>query len=423
MVDKPSGVGVDDAVWILRPRKQPVASLKRWIAAALLGCGALAMAYLPPRGAKSSGTHDLGSVFFMRTPRGTPARLRAQALADEWRTADASLRLLKARYELAARVRLARDSGNSLIVSTESPDVAMSPSAIVDSAAHLAWHQLGLGETKISVVLIFQLARAPQAYGRPTTDEDVAGYLAPDSTDRTMCIAVVPAGRYWTRYLEGELQGQRRISLDVLVQSLKADLGPCAFYAAFGTPSRIIRGWLTSRSWDLALHLDPGPPGPKQSSLFDVANAGSSWYWDVIYSLPPNAVACLASRDSACRDAVLAGASDEPVIEVPDVMRITRRWDRALRLVGDRRFLGDVARSIGRDRFLSLWTTVQPVDTALAVALKRSVGEWTADWESNFVQPIRLGPTPPLGAVGIALTIAVFAIAMVALMASRRQVR
>ena len=400
-----------------------MASLKLWIAAAVLGCCALALAYVPPRGAKSGGTRDLGSLFFMRTPRSTPARQRAQTLADDWRAADASLRLLRARYDLAGRVRLARNSGNSLLVFTESSDLAMPPSAIVDSAAHLAWHQLGLGETKISVVLILQLARAPQTYGRPASDEGVAGYLAPDSTDRTTCIAVVPAGRYWTRYIQGELQGQRRVPLDVLVQSLKAGLGPCAFYAAFGTPSRAIRGWLTSRSWDLALHLDAGPPGPNQSSEFDVANAGYSWYWDAIYSLPPTAVACLASRDSACRDAVLAGASDEPVIEVPDVIRITRRWDRVPRLVGDRRFLGDVAHSIGRERFLSFWTTAQPVDTAFTVALKRPVGEWTAEWESNFVRPIRLGPAPPLGAVGIALTIAVFAIAMVALMASRRQVR
>ena len=63
------------------------------------------------------------------------------------------------------------------------------------------------------------------------------------------------------------------------------------------------------------------------------------------------------------------------------------------------------------------------MDTALALALKRPVGEWTADWERGFVRPIRLGPMPPLGAMVIALAIAVIALAAVAATAWRRQVR
>ena len=63
------------------------------------------------------------------------------------------------------------------------------------------------------------------------------------------------------------------------------------------------------------------------------------------------------------------------------------------------------------------------MDTALATALKRPVGEWTADWQRDFVRPIRLGPAPPLGGVGLALTIAMLAIAIVAGTAARRQVR
>jgi hypothetical protein len=92
-------------------------------------------------------------------------------------------------------------------------------------------------------------------------------------------------------------------------------------------------------------------------------------------------------------------------------------------LVEGQRFLGDVARAVGRDRFLSFWTSALPVDSALAAALKRPVGEWTADWQRDFVRPIRLGPAPPLGGVAIALLIAALAVAVVAITASRRQVR
>jgi hypothetical protein len=147
-------------------------------------------------------------------------------------------------------------------------------------------------------------------------------------------------------------------------------------------------------------------------------------YWEAIYSLPPTAVACIASRPEGCRAAVLAGASDDPAIPLPDIVRIDQRWWRRIpRLVEGQRFLADVAHEVGRDRFVSFWTSALPVDTALAAALKRPVGEWTADWERGFVRPIRLGPTPPLGSAVIAWVIAVLILTVVAATVSRRQVR
>jgi hypothetical protein len=120
---------------------------------------------------------------------------------------------------------------------------------------------------------------------------------------------------------------------------------------------------------------------------------------------------------------VLAGAADEPTIPTPNVVLVERRWWRVQHLLPGERYLGDVARAVGRDRFLSFWTSPLPVDTALAAALKRPVGEWTADWQRDFVRPIRLGPAPPLGGLAIALAIAVLVLTIVTATASRRQVR
>jgi len=378
---------------------------------------ALALAYLPPRGATPNG----GSVFVAQSRWGTPARQRAQALADEWRVADASLRLLRARRELQELLREAK-AGTSLVVVSESADVATAAPPIADSAIHVAWRQLGLGETKVRVALIIQLAAASQVHDHPLPDEGRAAYLAPDSTDRTTCIAAVSTGTYWTRAFTGDLRG--RVPFEALVQFLKAGLGPCAFYAAYGTPGKSVRGWLVSRGWDLALTLDAGARGRQGNSPIGMAEARYYSYWEAIYSLPPTAVACIASRPEGCRAAVLAGASDDPAIPFPDIVRIeTRWWRRIPRLVEGQRFLADVAHEVGRDRFLSFWTSALPVDTALAAALKRPVGEWTADWERGFVRPIRLGPTPPLGSAIIAVAFAVFAIVVVAGTASRRQIR
>jgi hypothetical protein len=395
-----------------------VASLKRWVLAGLVGCAALALAYLPPRGATASGR----SVFMAQAAWGTPARHRAQALADEWRGADASLRLLRARRELQELLREAT-AGTSLVVVSESADVTTAAPPIADSAIHVAWRQLGLGETKVRVAVIIQLAVASPVHDRPTIEEGIAAYLAPDSTDRTTCIAVLPAGTYWTRVLRGaRVSGQ--LPFDAVVQTLKTGLGPCAFYAAYGTPGKSVRGWLVARGWDLAMTFDVVALGRYRTSMVGMADRENyPWFWEAVYALPPTAAACLASRPDGCRAAVLAGASDDPAIPFPDIMRIDRRWGRVPHLVEGQRFLGDVARAVGRDRFLSFWTSALPVDTALAAALKRPVGEWTAEWQRDFVRPIRLGPTPPLGGLAIALAIAVLAVALVSVTASRRQVR
>jgi len=353
--------------------------------------------------------------------QGTRARQRAQALADQWRGADASLRLLRARREVQELLRAAK-AGTSLVVVSESADVAIATPPIADSAIHVAWRQLGLGETKVRVAVIIQLAAVSRVHDRPMPQEGIATYLAPDSTDRTTCIAVVPAGNYWTQVLRGERRDQAPFS--ARVQFLQAGLGPCAFYAAYGTPGTSVRGWLLARGWDLALTLDAGARGRRQgNSIIGVADRNSPWFWEAVYSLPPTAAACLGGRPDACRAAVLEGASDDRTIPVPDIMRIDRRWGRVPRLVEGQRFLGDVARAVGRDRFQSFWTSALSVDTALAAALKRPVGEWTAGWQRDFVHPIRLGPAPPLGGVAIALAIAALAVALVAVTASRRQVR
>jgi len=343
-------------------------------------------------------------------------------LADEWRVADASLRLLRARRELQELLREA-NAGTSLVVVSESADVAIATPPIADSAIHVAWRQLGLGETKVRVAVIIQLAVASAVHDRPTIEEGIAAYLAPDSTDRTTCIVVLPAGNYWTRVFRGaEVSG--RLQFGAAVLTLKSGLGPCAFYAAYGTPGKSVRGWLVSRGWDLALTLDAGARGRQGNSPIGMAEARYYSYWEAIYSLPPTAVACIASRPEGCRAAVLAGASDDPAIPFPDIVRIDRRWWRRVPLLVDgQRFLADVAHEVGRDRFVSFWTSALPVDTALAVALKRPVGEWTADWERGFVRPIRLGPAPPLGAAAIAVAIAILVLTVVGVTASRRQVR
>jgi len=388
-----------------------VASLKRWLAVGLTACFVLALAYLPPRGAESSGK----SPFVGQPLWGTPARQHAQALADEWRKVDAAVRLLEDRQ------RVTRDSlrARPTIVfrgATLPPKDVHNVETVMDSV----WRDLGLGETKVRVTLVIELQR-PYSSDTPTPLQDRVAYLAPDSTHRTTCLAYLPAGPYWTLFI----LGKRHEGFGRFAQWLEAGLGPCAFYAAYGTPGRSVESWLVARHWDVGLYVGShGIAGERFSSLDLLGNPSSSWYyWDGVYSFPPATVACLAGRPSGCRAAVLAGAAEERTIPIPNVVLVERRWWRVQNLLPGERYLGDVARAVGRERFLNFWTTALSVDTALAGTLKRPVGEWTAEWQRGFVHPIRLGPTPPLGGVAIALAIAVLAVVLVSVTASRRQVR
>lgn len=391
-----------------------MAIVRRWVLVGLTACAVLALAYLPPRGVKSSGE----SVFVGQSRQATRARQRAQALAEEWRNADAAVRLLEDRQ----RVKGDSSRASPTIVFrgvTPPPNAVRNVETVMDSV----WRALGLGETKVRVILVIELQRPFGSTDSPTPLQDRVAYLTPDSTDRTTCIASLPAGSYWTLVILGK-RDARHEGFGRFAQWLQAGLGPCAFFAAYGTPGRPVRTWLAARNWDVGLYLGShGIAGERFSSLDLMGNPNSPWYWVGVYSFPPATVACLAGRPSGCRAAVLAGAAEERTIPIPNVVLVERRWWRVQQLLPGERFLGDVARTVGRDRFLDFWTSGQPVDTALAAALKRPVGEWTADWERGFVQPIRLGPTPPLGAVVIAVAIAVLVLTVVATTASRRQVR
>jgi hypothetical protein len=114
------------------------------------------------------------------------------------------------------------------------------------------------------------------------------------------------------------------------------------------------------------------------------------------------------------------GAFDD---SVPRVVTLGQWWWKSQRLVAANSYLSDVAREVGRDRFLRFWSSTQPVDTALAVALRMPVGEWTVRWEGRFAPPLPLGAAAPRSASVLALLLAAAAVGSVALTARRRQVR
>jgi hypothetical protein len=368
--------------------------LRWWIGAALLVCAVVGFAYLPPR-----ATPLFARRYQVLGP--TPYRLRVQQLADAWRSAALELRLLQYRERLRPELERRRTHdvpGPAVLM--DWTDASDSLRRVVAATLDAEWIRLGLGASKVSVGVVLALDRAT-VDSEPSQDRMRTAYLLPDSTDRWTCI-VLQTSTSVTRW-PGEL-----------------NLGPCAFYAAFGAPGREIGRWLRGRRFDLAL-IPQWAPGVLSGRYdFLVPQRRQPWFWGQVYSYSPDGVACLAGRPQRCQDAVL-GSVEAPGSATPVVT--TAKWWQRQALVAGHRYLAHVARSVGSERFLRFWNSELPVDTALAEALRKPVGEWTRRWQAELVPPIQLGPAPGAGSALLGLLLAAVAVGIVLRTVVRREVR
>jgi hypothetical protein len=391
--------------------------VRLWVGAVILTCGIVAAANLPFRGTR---TTNRSAAFVSRLPQLTRARQRAQALADEWRAVQAASRLKEERVRLRARLATSNpDSDRPFLIMTSADTGATALEAHVGALLDSIWRDLGLAETKITVGVVVDQDEET-GLSAPRQESWGPSYLLPDSTDRTVCLVRLVENAGWRRV-------QRESPSNKWLRPwLKSSLGPCAFLAAYGMPGRSVRSWLSGRGFDLALTPswdDSVSIGRRRGAWVTLGEGRSwTWWWDLIYQQSFPAVACLAQRVAGCQEAVLATTGDHG--QPSAVVMTDRRFWQRQRLIGGTYYLSDVAREVGRDRFLEFWNSSLPVDTALARALRRPVGEWTASWQQRLLPAqLRLGPSAPAGASLLAAFLAAVAVATVALTARKRQAR
>jgi hypothetical protein len=385
--------------------------LRWWVVGTLAACLALACIYLPPR---ERSPWLQGRAVTMEPE--SPYRLHERALAQRLRRVEAEVQLLEARATVDTALTRRRAEGiPGPVVLFSGDTLPVTVRHRMAAALDTVWRQLGLGFTKVGVGVLLDVQTGRR--GAPSRL-----YLLPDSTDRTTCLAQLPAGFLRRALVNGQTHPVTPLRIRTWLES---GLGPCAFYAAFGIPGSRIGHWLSVRRFDLALSPSwtPGEPSQHARSGPQSATDFQQEYWFRVqtYRLPPGGIGCLAGRDAACRTQVLDGSASTESIHHMVAVGLWR-WDPPA-LIGIDHYLADVVTAVGRARFQRFWNRELPVDTALAEALRMPVGEWTRRWEAGVAPEIRLGPAAPLSAVLLGLVLATLAVGWVTRTVCRREVR
>lgn len=393
--------------------------LRRWLWALgpVLACSVIAAVYLPPHRTRPVHTDE---PLLRRVGQ---LRERAKELAAEWQIQEFGRRAVAYRLRLGpelTRLRAA-DSPTVAILLLGRDSVTRWAHDHIEPAISQTWRSLGLSVTKVAVGVILDMEPshpAGRADSVPAVPSGIgsATYLLPDTTDRGTCVALLPAPYFARQRLT--------IKPEQLDWWLRSGLGPCAFYARFGVPGARVRGWLARRNYDLATAAvwDGEAGAVDQFTWLLTGQSSFQWWWEGIYSLKFSAAGCLAGRARACLADVRLGDAAQPASTRVVSPMAAWRFGR-MELVGGGRWLSDVARAAGEERFREFWNTTLPVDSALSLALGEPVGEWTVRWQETIAPRPRFGPSVPMLDAGLGALTAAAALALLGLAVRRREVR
>ena len=225
-------------------------------------------------------------------------------------------------------------------------------------------------------------AATPPAFRRPLEPRrfvDVA-FLLPDSASTGRCLVLV------------RLRGATPAHVAALRN--EAVTGVCAFFAAFGAPGPAVRSWLTQNDFAFARQGDWDVP---RAPVTDQA---------AVYGLSADAARCLTGALDPCRAALgvttptsgtRAGKQATPAARVLDAAPTSAARSGAdARQLGfhERRFLADVVRDIGRERFARFWQSDGPPAAAFEAAAGVSLDAWTQRWLARTYGSARARPMP-----------------------------
>ncbi|MBI4419934.1 MAG: hypothetical protein HY560_03845 [Gemmatimonadetes bacterium] len=378
--------------------------MRRWIIAAALGCAAVATAYLPP------AVVDRDRPAWMYGLDQLPERRAARAIGEALDKTSRDLQGAERAQLLALEVKALGTRGGSspALVFQGRWDVRVR--AAMRATFDSLWHELQPVSTASGMVAV-----AGWGQGGPHIT------ALPSVTDGRTCAVHLPAGFFAGRSNDPALRRGW----------LERGVAKCGYYAAFGLPGPTIERWLGDRRYDVAGALgwrsDVAPAEEPEEVPFLLRPVVTFFYfafnpvWSSLRGPSLDALACAQGDMIRCRVVAFTPVG-EPFWAVSPTLPRGVLAGFPWREGPAARYLSDLVREMGRDRFTRFWRSAAPVDSAFASAFGVSIEEWTRRWlrqQLRFV-PARTAPGPGLVMQG--LLVVLVAAAAVSLYSTRRQV-
>jgi hypothetical protein len=253
-------------------------------------------------------------------------------------------------------------------------------------------------------------------------------YLLPDATDGRTCLVLQFLDENTRQFLN--TAGDMR--LDELQSRMSRQLGPCAFYTAFGKPGAGVERWLREYNYVYAWSTDWQIPNVPLDLAEDLSDASLS---DLLQHLvrpaetwggqPLSVRACAHGNQTQCR--TVLSLSDRYWGTIPPLgtrYAVARGWynwgDSRERVM--QTFLADLVQFTGRDRFERFWRSPLPRDSAFATTIGMSIEEYTHRWLQGKFPAVHYGPYVAVGSILLGLVLLAAMVSVTGLYASRRQV-
>jgi hypothetical protein len=381
----------------------------RWVALAIIGCMLAVVGLVslvdssirPRRGPRISSASDT-----------TEARLRdrAGALNQDAQNLASRYRLVYLLDSATRAVARVPDTGMIRIFVADGyrPEVR----ATIDRSIRLARGMRGGDKGKVDLFVVSDTARSIRGITRYLPQTEVRYQFPTRAGDR--CRVFIRT------FQHGDVPGA--FSSEKTAPQI---LGPCGFYAAFGEPGPAVRDWLVAGGWQYTLEgswttASIIPEIGEEQSIFK-REAPALRYLNV----ETGATECIKGELATCERVAAIRAprrwAGAPVGEGTYALSLGRtRYFRGAIGYQAGELLSDAVREMGRDRFMTFWTSPDSVPAAYQKASGERWGAFIHRWMIAHYGEIHPGPRMSSYALMTSAILVIIALGGTMLMSVRR---
>jgi len=354
-----------------------------------------------------------------------PTPSRVTVAANAMSLAADRLRLLRIRDSVMHEAATQHAGSLSVLIS---PSYGDALARQIDTLVRRRWAEAG-APTGIPVVIAAVVDSSTIVDGaprrRPSWTPSISAFL-PDTSRSAACVSILRVASI------PNATSPRTFRRNLIApQTIGGLVGPCLYYAAFGSPGPQVAHWLGDGNWRAAQvtdwHTAPPPAAPRFIPYTPSVNdRGSSAAYDARVGTSTAGLACLAGEQMRCAQAVLPPSRPntdsvwrQRVVSTTGANDAVFTLPRGRNIIGpaDGWLLSEMVRTLGKERFTAFWRSSEPVPDAFRAASNQSLDSWVHAWAVRMYGPLPIGPGLGgldvlygmlllLGGIGVALAVA-----------------